>query len=190
MAHIFKPGDRAYDIESEAWVELEKNPDPTSEVYLLKVKGESEVFTEDGRSYWRDTQGVLFPYNPYDLSDPNNPPEFSYPFMLNGRPVKVGDELYLPYFKQTAKVISLSVDIDRKFCTVSQYPPFKLSDKYFRWPDELSVKKKVAKWAYPICGIPGIITVGFTEETTEEEARKAYGSSVQMIPGTEREVEE
>ena len=57
------------------------------------------------------------------------------------------------------------------------------------FPDELPIKKKVAKWAYPVIGMPGAIRIEFTDEMTQEEAEEKFGSFIQMIPGTEREVE-
>ena len=88
MAHIFKPGDKAYWIEA-GWIELDENPD---EEYPLVAKRFCMTFTADGR-WVADKDIVLLPINPYDPTDPKNPPEFRYPFMLNGRPVKVGDEV-------------------------------------------------------------------------------------------------
>ena len=184
MEHIFKPGDKAYWIEA-GWIELDENPD---EEYPLVAKRFCMTFTADGR-WVADKDIVLLPINPYDPADPNNPQEFRYPFMLNGRPVKIWDALYLLGFKETAKVVSLSIDGDRKFCKVTGFSPMEFSKENFCWPDELPKKKKVAKWAYPTIGVSGRLTVYFTEEITEEEARKVCGSSVQMIPDTEREVE-
>ena len=188
MAHVFKPGDRAYWIEGKTWIELKENDSKDVALYPLKNSESLETFTKDGRQYsYRDI--ILLPLNPYDPTDPNNPPEFRWPFMLNGRPVKVGDELHNIGFGKTSAVVTLYLEDDRQWCRMRDRSEGELSPKYFCWPDELPTKKKVAKWVYPICGIPGTITVGFTEEMTEEEARKSYGSGVQMIPGTEREVE-
>ena len=58
----------------------------------------------------------------------------------------------------------------------------------FLWLFVLS-KKKVAKWAYPVIRMPGVIRIEFTDEMTQEEAEEKFGSFIQMIPGTEREVE-
>ena len=183
MAHIFKPGDRAYWFEERKWITLQENDDAR-----YPTKCSTGTFTLDGR-YVDISAIALLPLNPYDASDPNNPVEFRYPFRLNGRPVKVGDKLYLSGLKKTAEVIYLSIVSDKKLCRVSSFSPIELSDKYFSWPDEVVTKKKVAKWAYPIIGLPGPLTVGFTEEMTEEEAKKKFGSGVLLIPGTEREVE-
>ena len=188
--HIFKPGDRAYSLRTLRWVDLAENSKDIKGFYPLKEKDSDETYMQDGRYDKMQGASCLIPVNPYDPTDPNNPPEFRYPFMLSGRPVKVGDVLYLPDIRKSGRVLSLAIDGVRKFCTVRNSQPLELSDENFRWPDELSGKKKVARWAYLIIGIPGPVTVGFTEEMTEEEARKGYGSSIQMIPGTEREVEE
>lgn len=188
MTHIFKPGDRAYWLKKKEWVSLVEKSNFPESAFSLKEKVSGMFFTKDGRvATYKEPE--LLPLNPYDPSDPNNPPEFRYPFMLKGRPVKVWDSLYLPSFKETAKVVSLSIDGDRKFCKVTGFSPMEFSKENFCWPDELPKKKKVAKWAYPTIGVSGRLTVYFTEEITEEEARKVCGSSVEMIPGTEREVE-
>ena len=186
MKHIFKSGDRAYWLMEKRWIELLEGSNHPS--YPLEERSSHLSFTADGRGIVGEPI-VLLPLNPYDPTDPLNPQEFRYPFMLKGRPVKVWDSLYLPSFKETAKVVSLSIDGDRKFCKVTGFSPMEFSKENFCWPDELPKKKKVAKWAYPTIGVSGRLTVYFTEEMTEEEARKACGSSVQMIPGTEGEVE-
>ena len=245
MTHIFKPGDRAYCLPKNTWIELENNPDEDSDsAYPLASEGGKMLFTRDGRPHWSDKWAALLPLNPYDPADPLNPQEWRkekevriqtlcpscgrntlfidpfglltcsgvgckdptsingpglltkdflqrWPFMLNGRPVKIGDKLVWkvpgnPIIQ--VKSLKLESSIDSFSVYESGADCYFPSDE-FCWPDELPVKKKVAKWAYPICGIPGIITVGFTEEMTLGEARKAYGSGVQMIPGTEREVE-
>ena len=190
MAHIFKPGDKAYWIGA-GWRELIENHEGDSSIYPLRSKDSIITFTSDGRRYARGGDIVLLPLNPYDPADPNNPPEFRYPFMLNGRPVRIGDKLACrPLGNPIVQVKSLKLGSFMDTFSVSEpgtdcYFP---SDE-FCWPDELPVKKKVAKWAYPTIGVSGRLTVYFTEEITEEEARKVCGSSVEMIPGTEREVE-
>lgn len=189
MEHIFKPGDRAYSLRTLRWVELIENGKGIKGFYPLKEKDSDETYMQDGRYDKMQGAPCLVPLNPYDPTDPLNPPEFRWPFMLNGRPVKVGDELHNIGFGKTSAVVTLYLEDDRQWCRMRDRSEGELSPKYFCWPDELPTKKKVAKWVYPICGIPGTITVGFTEEMTEEEARKSYGSGVQMIPGTEREVE-
>ena len=194
--HIFKPGDKAYWIWKEQWVELEENPINKVKIFPIREKG-GEIFMEDGKANYCDKNPSLLPFNPFDLEDPNNPAEFrsDWPFMLNGRPVKIGDELmFLKEVQKPAPGIVYALEIRREdFLVYLSNTPIgdvvrSLNDDEICWPDELPQKKKVAKWAYPIVGIPGSSTVGFTEEMTEDEARKAYGASVQMIPGTEREV--
>ena len=188
MAHIFKPGDKAYWLMEKRWIELLEGSNHPS--YPLEERSSHLSFTADGRGIVGEPI-VLLPLNPYDPADPNNPPEFRYPFMLNGRPVRIGDKLACrPLGNTIVQVKSLKLGSFMDTFSVSEpgtdcYFP---SDE-FCWPDELPVKKKVAKWAYPTIGVSGRLTVYFTEEITEEEARKVCGSSVEMIPGTEREVE-
>ena len=190
MTHIFKPGDRAYCLHKNTWIELENNPDEDSDsAYPLASEGGKMLFTRDGRPHWSDKWAALLPINPYDLADPSNPPEFRYPFMLNGRPVKIGDRLIRKLTNEEIIVQSLVLDyIGPAIIWSTRVGDWTLHSEYFCWPDELPVKKKVAKWAFIAVGKNDNF-VGFTEEMTEEEARKLYGSKVQMIPGTEREVE-
>ena len=194
MAHIFKPGDKAYWI-GVGWRELIENHEGDSSLYPLRSKDSLVTFTADGRRYARGGDVVLLPINPYDPNDPKNPPEFRYPFMLNGRPVKVGDEVI---YKRNGEpvdgqVYGLGISEGRPWAVIHynscSSATLGFDSGHLCWPDELPVKKKVAKWAHLVIGIPGTITVGFTEEMTQEEARRAYGSSIRMIPGTEREVE-
>ncbi len=187
MTHIFKPGDRAYWMVGNQWVELVEASDYKQKEFTIQTKERGISFTAEGKNFLGDNTVSLLPLNPYDPCDPNNPPEFRYPFMLNGRPVREGDRLK---FKVTEDifVVSLSIEEGKPF-VYRKGTRVPLNSAYLCWPDELPVKKKVAKWVYLIIGIPGVNTVGFTEEMTEEEARKGYGTSVQMIPGTEREVE-
>ena len=190
MTHVFNPGDLAYSLIKNKWVQLSKNNNPSIFNLSLRDEDSDNLYMDDGKVRLYD-HPILLPLNPYDPTDPNNPPEFRYPFMLNGRPVRIGDELVL-------KALGNPIYQIKSLKLVSSTPSFSVyesgADCYFPsdefcWPDELPKKKKVAKWAYPFLGMPGAITVGFTEEMTEEEAIKSYGSSVQMIPGTEREVD-
>ena len=189
MTHIFKPGDRAYWLVKEKWIELVENTEKDSYLYPLFNKDFYATFTAEGRRNAKGRDISLLPLNPYDPCDPLNPPEFCYPFMLNGKPVFAGSELHHLGYRKTSVVTALFLEDGKQWCGLKNTSVGELSPKNFCWPDEIPAKKKVAKWAYLIIGISGVNTVGFTEEMTEEEARRAYGSSIRMIPGTEREVE-
>ena len=188
MKHIFKPGDRAYWLRTNQWVELVEASDYKPKEFTIQTKDRGISFTAEGKNFLGDETVSLLPINPYDPIDPNNSPEFRYPFMLNGKPVFAGSELHHLGYRKTSVVTALFLDDSKQWCGLKHTSVGELSPKNFCWPDEIPVRKKVAKWAYPI-GIKGITTVEFTEEMTEEEARKGYGTSVQMIPDTEREVE-
>ena len=188
MTHIFKPGDRAYWVKN-GWIDLIENPERDSSLYPLRDKESRGTFTVEGQRHARGGDIVLLPINPYDPTDPLNPQEFRYPFMLNGKPVFAGSELHHLGYRKTSVVTALFLGDGKQWCGLKHTSVGELSPKNFCWPDEIPAKKKVAKWAYLIIGIPGVNTVGFTEEMTQEEARRAYGSSIRMIPGTEREVE-
>ena len=190
MAHIFKPGDKAYWIGA-GWIELDENPD---EEYPLVAKRFCMTFTADGR-WVADKDIVLLPLNPYDPADPNNPPGFrrEWPFLLRGRSLEIGMEILVETESGIVPARIMALQLSRSGVSVEARHTDGTSSVVWSpvilFPDEVPSKKKVAKWVYLIIGIPGVNTVGFTEEMTEEEARKLYGSKVQMIPGTEREVE-
>ena len=192
--YIFKPGDRAYWM-GFGWIKLVENTEKYSSPYLLRDKASSETFTADGRRYARGGDIVLLPLNPYDPCDPNNPMEFKsdWPFILRGRRLEIGVEILIrgesgivPARVQSLLLARSGVSVGVRY---SDGRSAEVWSPVILFPDEVPSKKKVAKWVYPIIGMPGPLTVGFTEEMTEEEARKLYGSKVQMIPGTEREVE-
>ena len=186
MAHIFKPGDRAYWVEERKWITLQENNDAT-----YPIKCSTGTFTLDGR-YVDKSAIALLPLNPYDPTDPLNPPEFRWPFMLNGRPVEIWDSLYLPNFKESARVVSLSIDGDRKFCKVTGFSPMEFSKENFCWPDEVVTKKKVANWVCVTIRFSEEVWLEFVEGRTKEEVANLYGglkTVIRMIPGTEREVE-
>lgn len=183
----FKAGDKVF-FPKVGWTVLE---DTESEPYSLAIASGIETFTKEGKHYEGDAFPYIFDHNPFDPNDPKNPPEYrsDWPFMLNGRRVKEGDILNDRSSNQNLPVRALYLEDGEVFCGLRGVPVSLLHPNHFCWPDELPVKKKVAKWAYPISVTPGAVAVGFTEEMTEEEAKKKYGLFVHVIPGTEREVE-
>ena len=190
--YIFKPGDRAYWM-GFGWIKLVENTEKYSSPYLLRDKASSETFTADGRRYARGGDIVLLPLNPYDPTDPLNPPEFRWPFFLNGRPVGIGDELILKQSQESLWVTSLIYGKDNtRVCGNPSFGYFVLIPENFYWPDELPVKKKVADWVYTYTRYWGEVWVEFAKGLTEEEVNRLHGASgvtIKMIPGTEREVE-
>ena len=180
MAHIFKPGDRAYWVKHRQWVTLKEF---THRDYPLKTEEGEGGFTLDGR-FICGGDIVLLPINPYDPTDPNNPPEFRYPFFLNGRPVRVGDELNVIGFIKPHTVIALSIESDKCLCSVTDCSPLELSYKYFSWPLEPVKKKTTYLWAIPVFGIPGSVTVDF-KRMTQEEGEKVWGAKI--VPDSEKE---
>lgn len=180
MAHIFKPGDRAYWVKHRQWVTLKEF---THRDYPLKTEEGEGGFTLDGR-FICGGDIVLLPINPYDPTDPNNPPEFRYPFFLNGRPVRVGDELNVIGVIKPHTVIALSIESDKCLCSVTDCSPLELSYKYFSWPLEPVKKKTTYLWAIPVFGIPGSVTVDF-KRMTQEEGEKVWGAKI--VPDSEKE---
>lgn len=180
MAHIFKPGDRAYWVKHRQWVTLKEF---THRDYPLKTEEGEGGFTLDGR-FICGGDIVLLPINPYDPTDPNNPPEFRYPFFLNGRPVRVGDELNVIGVIKPHTVIALSIESDKCLCSVTDCSPLELSYKYFSWPLEPVKKKTTYLWAIPVFGISGSMTVDFKRMTQEEGER--YWKA-KTVPDSEQE---
>ena len=180
MAHIFKPGDRAYWVKHRQWVTLKEF---THRDYPLKTEEGEGGFTLDGR-FICGGDIVLLPINPYDPTDPNNPPEFRYPFFLNGRPVRVGDELNVIGFIKPHTVIALSIESDKCLCSVTDYSPLELSYKYFSWPLEPVKKKTTYLWAIPVFGISGSMTVDF-KRMTQEEGERYWKAKI--VPDSEQE---
>lgn len=193
MTHIFKSGDRAYWVKYKKWVELEENPIDASKMYPLRIKGGSDIFAEDGKDCIEDGTPALLPINPYDLTDPNNPPEFRWHFFLNGRPVDIGDELILKHNQESLRlwVTSLIYGKDGpKVCGNPSFGYFLLTPENFYWPDEVVVKKKVADWMCAVIKLSGEIELNHEKGMTEEDVKRVYGvygSHIQMVPGTERD---
>ena len=144
--------------------------------YPIKVKFEESyaTFTEEG--VWDEHEGPsLFPY-PVKVV-----PEYipDYPFMLDGKPVKVGDKvqdfdgsikrvsaLYWNGGEPAAELIGL----------VGMYRLF----SGLKWP---SAPEPLKRWAYLIAGMPGPMSIGFTEPMPESEAREKYGQVWEVPEG-------
>lgn len=191
--YIFNPGDRAYWLRHTRWIYLIRNHDFPESNYPLEDQETHTYFTLEGKLAECNTPELL-PLNPYNISDPNNPLEFKsdWPFILRGRRLEIGMEILVQTESGIVPARIMTLQLSRSGISVGARHADRTSSVVWSpvilFPDELPNKKKVAQWAYPI-GINGKTTVGFTEEMTQEEARRAYGSSIRMIPGTEREVE-
>ena len=135
------------------------------------------TFSEDG--IWGAKEGwkkpSLFPY-PVKVV-----PEYipDYPFMLDGKPVKVGDKvqdfdgsikrvsaLYWNGGEPAAELIGL----------VGMYRLF----SGLKWP---SAPEPLKRWAYLIAGMPGPMSIGFTDPMPESEAREKYGQVWEVPEG-------
>ena len=185
----WKAGDEAF-LVNLGWIVLEPLDNP---LYPLQFRDYS--FTKEGRQWTDDRYPSLLDHNPFDPSDPKNPPagETEWPFLLRGRRLEIGMEILVQTESGIVPARIMTLQLSRSGVSVGARHPDGTSwvvwSPVILFPDEVPSKKKVAKWAYPTIGVSGRLTVYFTEEITEEEARKVCGSSVEMIPGTEREVE-
>ena len=192
--YIFNPGDRAYWLRHSRWIYLIRNRNFPESGYPLEDQETHTYFTLEGKLAECNTPELL-PLNPYNISDPNNPLEFKsdWPFILRGRRLEIGMEILVQTESGIVPARIMTLQLSRSGISVGARHADRTSSVVWSpvilFPDEVPSKKKVAKWVYLIIGIPGADTVGFTEEMTQEEARRAYGSSIRMIPGTEREVE-
>lgn len=189
MTHIFKPGDKAYWLRHSRWIYLIRNRNFPESGYSLEDQETHTYFTLEGKLAECNTPELL-PLNPYNISDPNNPPEFrsDWPFMLNGRKVKIGDELIINSKK--LKVYHLLLDSENKPTAsmenaVDVY--YYLTHPFFRFPDELLPEKKTTYlWALPMyeAGLKELLSIRF-ERMTKEEAGKHW--MAEMVPGSEEE---
>ena len=185
----WKAGDEAF-LVNLGWIVLEPLDNP---LYPLQFRDYS--FTKEGRQWTDDRYPSLLDHNPFDPSDPKNPPAHGteWPFLLRGRRLEIGMEILVETESGIVPARIMTLQLSRSGVSVGARHTDGTSSVVWSpvilFPDELPKKKKVAKWAYPTIGVSGRLTVYFTEEITEEEARKVCGSSVEMIPGTEREVE-
>lgn len=188
MAHIFKPGDVVFSI-FHGWIVLELNKE--ARVYKLAYK--YATFTEEGKYREDDPYPILLDYNPYDPSDPNNPPEFKndWPFMLRGRKLKVGMQMYGKFDGGTFPIRIESLDLrESNYCVIcsSLEHVMSIHQTNLLFPDEISVKNKVALWAFHD-SYSEDKTIRFSKKkVTEEVAKRTWGKDVVMVPGTEEEV--
>lgn len=183
MTHVFNPGDLAYSLIKNKWVQLSKNNNPSIFNLSLRDEDSDNLYMDDGKVRLYD-HPILLPLNPYDPTDPLNPPEFRYPFFLNGRPVRVGDELNVIGFIKPHTVIALSIESDKCLCSVTDCSPLELSYKYFSWPLEPFKKKTTYLWAIPVFGISGSMTVDF-KRMTQEEGERYWKAKI--VPDSEKE---
>ncbi len=185
----FKAGDEVFSSGS-GWVTLSLSDDP---IYTLKsIDG---FFTEEGKRWKYSTYPSIFDHNPLDPNDPKNPPVYrsDWPFMLNGRRVKLGDRLValVDHGKMDhwiGDVIRLSIKANGAWAIVNNekegWTEFSLNKESVCWPDEIPKKKTTYLWAYPGYDVLGLFTVDF-KRMTKEEGEKYAGAKI--VPGTEEE---
>ena len=183
MAHIFKPGDRAYWVKHRQWVTLKEF---THRDYPLKTEEGEGGFTLDGR-FICGGDIVLLPINPYDASDPNNPPEFRYPFIYEKRAVKIGDQISKKSGVIVGKVSVLQISEENTTMHVygdNGWTNINIGSPEYTFADSLPKKKITYLWAFPIAGVPGAITIDF-KRMTQEEGERYPGAKI--VPGSEKE---
>ena len=179
--HIFKPGDRAYWVEERKWITLQENNDKT-----YPIKCSTGTFTLDGR--YVDKSAIdLLPLNPYDPCDPNNPPEFRYPFIYEKRAVKIGDQISKKSGVIVGKVSVLQISEENTTMHVygdNGWTNINIGSPEYTFADSLPKKKITYLWAFPIAGVPGAITIDF-KRMTQEEGERYPGAKI--VPGSEKE---
>ena len=193
MAHIFRPGDRAYSLRTLRWVELIENGKDTSGFYPLKGKDSDETYLRDGRYDKMQGAPCLIPLNPYDPSDPLNPTEFQseWPFMLRDRKLKVGMEMYGIFDKGTLplKIKSLEL-LESNYCIICSrdeegYQVEEINPNNLLFPDEYTKKKKITYlWACPYLrgtSTPEVLL----HRMAKEKGERIRGAKI--IPGSEEE---
>lgn len=116
-----------------------------------------------------------------------------YPFMLDGKPVQVGSILQIKGKNDTYLAIRLSTGYRKKVKVVlgrTREPgEIERDIEDLAWPDPSSKKLTVARWAYTATGFPDNFHIRFSDEMTEEQAKKEFGVFVFKVPGSEREIE-
>ena len=85
----WKAGDEAF-LVNLGWIVLEPLDNP---LYPLQFRDYS--FTKEGRQWTDDRYPSLLDHNPFDPSDPKNPPAHGteWPFLLRGRRLEIGMEI-------------------------------------------------------------------------------------------------
>ena len=121
----------------------------------------------------------IYPYPvkvvPADIPD--------YPFMLEGKPVSVG--VYLDYWtihneKRTGKVESLILsEVGPTATFLNNDYPYRVALHRCAWP----LPEPPKRWVYLIAGMPGLMSIGFTEPMPESEAREKYGQVWEVPEG-------
>ena len=197
MTHIFKPGDKAYWVKN-GWIDLIENPERDSSLYPLRDKESRGTFTVEGQRHARGGDIVLLPINPYDPTDPLNPPEFKsdWPFILRGRRLEIGMEIFVNTESGIvpARIHSLEMTGSGFSAGVKHLDGTSsvVWSPVILFPDELPIKKKVADWMCAVVKFSGEVELYYAKGMTEEDVKRiygVYGSIIQMIPGTEREIE-
>ncbi len=148
--------------------------------YPIKVKFKEKFFTFTAEGVWGGCEGPsLFPYPvkvvPEDIPD--------YPFILDGKPVKVGTVLAYEVDNTLNRgpvndilICNAGIFIGFNNCSV-RIPLEKCS-----WPAPEPLKR----WAYILNGdMPILMEVLFTEPMTESEAREKYGQVWEVPEGEE-----
>ena len=183
MAHIFKPGDRAYWMTEKRWIELLEGSNHPN--YPLEERSSHSSFTTDGREMIGESI-VLLPINPYDPTDTNNPPEFRNPFIHEGRVAKIGDQMFSRRAGEiVGRVSFLLVDQDGAHMQIlvgAATHEFRVGNPNYTFAD--SRRKKTYLWAYPAYDIPGSVTIEL-KRMTKEEGEKTWGAKI--VPGSEEE---
>ena len=70
MTHVFNPGDLAYSLIKNKWVQLSKNNNPSIFNLSLRDEDSDNLYMDDGKVRLYD-HPILLPLNPYDPTDPS-----------------------------------------------------------------------------------------------------------------------
>ena len=188
----WKAGDEAF-LVGFGWVILESDD---SILYPLRFR--AHAFTKDGKNWKHDRYPSLLDHNPFDKSDPKNPPAHGteWPFLLRGRRLEIGMEILVETESGIVPARIMTLQLSRSGVSVGARHTDGTSSVVWSpviiFPDELPVKKKVADWVYTYMPNWGETRVEFAKGLTEEEINRLHGASgvtIRMIPDTEREVE-
>ena len=137
--------------------------------YPVKVKFEEDYFTFTTEGAWCGSENPsLFPYPvkvvPEDIPD--------YPFILDGKPFMIGTFLAYEVDNQLKRGKVDTIYINKSGIRILfNNEGLLINLEKCSWPSP-NIKKI---WAYLIAGMPGPMSIGFTEPMPESEAREKYG---------------
>lgn len=174
---MFKVGQEVWDMRYGKGIISDIRENLTYPIYVKFESKKVESYMEKGQNWEGDLFPSLFPY-PVKIVPADTP---DYPFMLEGKAIIEGDKLdYLTDNKEKLSGIVEGLMISRsKKWVIFKNRMFRIALSQCSWPAPEPPKR----WAYLIAGMPGPMSIGFTDPMTETEAREKYGQVWEVPEG-------